>query len=148
MMELIQGVAPHWLWLGLGVLLCAIEIVAPGFFLMWLGLAALATGAIAALTGVGVAGQLGLFGLFAIASIYFARSYFGKNPITSDDPMLNDRAARLKGEVVVVSEAITNGHGRAIIGDSVWSVRGADAPQGARVRVTGVDGSTLLIELA
>jgi membrane protein implicated in regulation of membrane protease activity len=47
---------------------------------------------------------------------------------------------------VTVVEAITNGHGRVKVGDSVWSARGVDAAIGSRVRVTGADGAVLLVE--
>jgi membrane protein implicated in regulation of membrane protease activity len=146
MTELLQNIAPHWAWLGLGVLLCAIEIVAPGFFLMWLGLAAIATGIVAALLDISLAGQIGLFGILAIASIYAARRYFSQNPITSDDPLLNDRGGRLTGEIVTVVDAIQDGQGRVKVGDGVWNAKGPDIAVGARARVKGADGSTLLVE--
>ncbi|KEY97856.1 membrane protein, partial [Sphingomonas sp. BHC-A] len=70
------------------------------------------------------------------------------NPVDSQDPLLNDRAARLVGEVVTVVEPIDNGRGRVKVGDGVWSCRGPDAPVGARVRVTGAEGSVLTVEPA
>jgi hypothetical protein len=47
---------------------------------------------------------------------------------------------------VLVVAAIDNGEGRVKVGDSVWSCRGPDAPEGARVRITGADGSCLRVE--
>jgi membrane protein implicated in regulation of membrane protease activity len=32
------------------------------------------------------------------------------------------------------------------VGDSVWSCRGPDAAEGARVRIVGADGSCLKVE--
>ena len=32
------------------------------------------------------------------------------------------------------------------LGDTIWRVRGADLPEGAKVRVTGVDDGTLIVE--
>ena len=48
--------------------------------------------------------------------------------------------------MVVVDQAIEQGQGRVRVGDGVWMARGADAPQGARVRITGTQGSCLLVE--
>ncbi len=146
MEPILSGLAPHWWWLGLGLLLCAAEIVAPGFFLLWLGLAALTTGLVAAVLPIGVAVQVGLFGALAIASVYAARRWLLANPIISDDPMLNDRGARMIGEIVTVVEPISNGEGRVKIGDSVWSARGPDSATGSRVRIVSVNGSTLTVE--
>ena len=66
-----------------------------------------------------------------------------RNPVSSDDPLLNDRAARLIGETVEVVTAIENGEGRVKVGDSVWTARGPDAPAGARVEVVGAQGNCL-----
>ena len=60
--------------------------------------------------------------------------------------MLNDRAARLIGETLVVVEAIEDGRGRVRVGDGAWPARGPDAAAGTRVRVTGADGACLHVE--
>ena len=60
------------------------------------------------------------------------RRHYARNPVASDDPLLNDRTARLIGQNVEVVTAIENGEGRVRVGDSVWSARGADAPAGTR----------------
>ncbi|MFN5643675.1 MAG: NfeD family protein, partial [Sphingomonadales bacterium] len=61
-------------------------------------------------------------------------------------PKLNDRGARLAGEIVTVVQAIEHGRGRVRVGDSEWNARGDDAPVGAHVRVTGAEGAVLLVE--
>ena len=66
----------------------------------------------------------------------------------SQDPLLNDRTARLVGEIVTVVEPIDNGRGRVKVGDSVWPCRGPDAPVGSQVRVVGAEASVLKVELA
>lgn len=59
--------------------------------------------------------------------------------------MLNDRAARLVGEVVTVAEPIVHGRGRLAVGDSVWLARGPELLVGERVSVVAVDGSVLVV---
>lgn len=145
MSEWLATVDPHWFWLSLAVILGAAEMVAPGFFLIWLGIAAAVTGILAWLLPISFFLEIGIFAALAIVAVYAARKYLKDNPITSTDPLLNDRGGRLAGELVTVVEAIENGRGRVKVGDSVWSVRGGDAPVGARVRVTGSDGSVLLV---
>ena len=46
----------------------------------------------------------------------------------------------------MVAEAIENGRGTVKIGDTLWRAEGPDAAQGARVKVTGTDGATLMVE--
>lgn len=146
MMDGLGQVEPHWAWLSLGVLLVALEILAPGYFLIWLGLAAVATGVAAWLLDISIPLQLGLFAVLAFAVLYWARRWLAKNPITSADPLMNQRTGRLVGDVVTLVQAIENGRGRARVGDSVWTVRGDDAPEGAKVRIIGADGNVLLVE--
>ncbi len=141
--ELFTG---HWFWLSLGLVLIAAEIVAPGFFLMWLGIAALVTGVAAWLLPLPLAAEVVLFGVLALTAVFAAKRWFRDNPIVSDDPMLNDRGARMVGEVVTVVEAIDGGEGRVKVGDGVWTARGEDAPIGTRVRITGVAGSVVTVE--
>ena len=145
-MDWLTNLEPHWFWLTVGVLLAAAEIVAPGFFLMWLGAAAVVTGIVAWVVPIGMPAQVGIFAVLSVAAVWASRNWLAKNPIESSDPALNDRGARLKGEVVTVVEAIANGRGRVKVGDSVWNARGADAAEGSQVRVTGADGADLLVE--
>jgi membrane protein implicated in regulation of membrane protease activity len=79
--------------------------------------------------------------------VWGGRRWYAANPVDSQDPLLNDRTARLVGEIVTVVEPIDNGRGRVKVGDSVWSCRGPDAPVGSRVRITGADASVLQVEL-
>lgn len=137
---------PHWMWMLGAIFLGIAELIVPGVFLIWLAAAAAATGLLTLAFGIGLAVQFALFALFALASVYFGRRWYDANPMPSADPMLNDRAARLVGRTVVVTKAIENGEGRVRVGDSVWSCRGPDAPEGARVRIAGADGSCLKVE--
>ena len=144
-MDGLNGVDAHWLWLAAGLLLLTGELLAPGIYLMWFGLAALATGVAAAALPIGLAPQLVLFAVVAVAAVYRGRQMLIDRPIVSDDPMLNDRAARLVGQTVVVRDAIEGGRGRVAVGDSVWAADGADAPVGTRLRVEGVRDGVLAV---
>ena len=137
---------PFWLWLALGLLLAAAEMLAPGFFLIWLAGAALLTGAAAYLLPVGVPLQVLLFAVLAIATVYIGKRYLRDNPIAEADPAMNQRGLRMAGQVATVTVAIADGEGRVHIGDSEWIARGADAPVGAKVRIIGTDGAELLVE--
>src|SRR3546814_21038647 len=91
MPDWIANMEPHWAWLSLGVLLAAAEIVAPGFFLIWLGGAAVITGIVAWVLPLGVPLQLGIFAVLAVIILYGARKWLRDNPLVSTDPLLNKR---------------------------------------------------------
>lgn len=137
----------HWIWLILAAILGIAEIILPGFFLIWLALAALITGLITMVTGVGEPAQFAIFALLAILAVFAGRRWFALNPIETSDPLLNDRGARLIGEIVTVVEAIEGGkNGRVRVADGVWSAKGSDAPVGTRVRVSGIQNGVLVVE--
>jgi inner membrane protein len=143
-----ETVEPYIAWLSAGVILCALEMIVPGVFLMWIGIAALLTGIAAWLLPIGTTVQLLLFAAAALASIYFGRRWTGSDTIVSDDPLLNDRIGRLIGEVIVVTEPIISGSGRARVADGEWMVRGPDTAAGQHVRVTGAVAGVLTVEPA
>lgn len=140
------GLEPGWLWMIGGVLLLIAEVIAPGFFLLFIGGAALATGAFALLFGLGTAAQLALFALYALLAVMVGRRFYANASGDSSDPLLNDRSARLVGKIVTVVEAVDSSSGRVRVGDGEWSARGGPAAPGERVRVTGVDGNCLNVE--
>jgi inner membrane protein len=146
MADWLDTISTHWFWLSLGLILGVAEMVAPGFFLMWLGLAAIIVGLLDYALPIAIPFQVAMFAILSVLTVFAGKKFLKDNPIETDDPKLNDRGARLTGEIVTVVEAIADGQGRVKVGDSVWSARGADAGVGARVRVAGADGAVLLVE--
>ena len=138
---------PGWLWLIGGVVLLIAEIIAPGFFLVFVGAAAIATGLFALLLDLSVPLQLALFALYTLLAVMVGRRvYSNAQGVSSSDPLLNDRAARLVGRSVPVIEPVDEHSGRVRVGDGEWSARGGPAAAGERVRITGVEGNCLLVE--
>jgi membrane protein implicated in regulation of membrane protease activity len=145
-MEWIETLDAHWHWLAIGLLLAAAEMAAPGVFLIWLAGAALITGVVTWLVPIGLPAQIVLFAVLAIVAVFAGKRYLRSNPIEGADPKMNDRGARLVGEVVVVTHAIDSGSGRVKQGDGEWLARGPDAEPGTKMRVSGHDGVVLLVE--
>jgi hypothetical protein len=137
---------PGWLWLIGGVVLLIAEVIAPGFFLVFIGAAALATGLFTVLFGLGTAAQLVLFVLYTLLAVFAGRRFYANRTSDSADPLLNDRAARLVGKVVTVVAEVDEHNGRVRVGDGEWSARGGPAAIGERVRITGIDGNCLKVE--
>jgi membrane protein implicated in regulation of membrane protease activity len=143
---MIDNLEPGWLWMIGGILLLIAEIIAPGFFLVFIGVAALATGAFTLLFDMPLAFQLILFTIYALVAVMIGRKVYANQAVDSTDPLLNDRAARLVGKSVTVIAAVDEHSGRVRVGDSEWSARGGPGRPGERVRITGVDGNCLLVE--
>ncbi|MGE5563771.1 MAG: NfeD family protein [Bacillota bacterium] len=140
-------VDPEWLWLIGGVVLLIAELIAPGFFLVFIGGAAIVTGLAALLLPLPIALQLALFALVAILAVRVGgRRAYSMRYDYSADPFLNDRTKRLLGKVVVAAQAIDRDGGQVRVGDSVWPARGGPAAPGERVRIVDVEGNCLKVE--
>jgi membrane protein implicated in regulation of membrane protease activity len=134
-----------WNWLFLAVLLFALESVVPGVHFVWFGVAAVIVGLVGLATGFAWQWQFIAFALLAIATVFVARRFSSSDATPSDAPDLNARGAQYIGRVVTVEEPIRGGRGKVRVGDTVWQAEGADAPAGARVKVTGVRNTVLVV---
>lgn len=145
-MSWLETLDGHWAWLALGLVLAVAEIVIPGVFLIWLAGAAIITGVLAWALPLSQALQIVIFAVLAIVAVFSGRRFLRAHPVESADPLMNDRGGRLVGETVVVTSVIEGGTGRIKYGDSEWLARGPDAEPGTRMRVSGHDGTVLLVE--
>ncbi len=142
-----------WSWMVLGFALLSAEIVLPGFFLLWIGIAAILTGALSLqLWDVAFWGwqvQVLVFLALSLASAFLGKKLLGASaePET-DEPLLNRRGEQLVGRTATLAEPIAQGVGRVNLGDTVWRVVGPDLPAGTRIRVTGARGPELTVEAA
>jgi hypothetical protein len=133
-----------WAWIILGVVLIGLELVAPGAFLLWLGLAAILTGLVDGWAGLSWQAAWLVFAALSVASVLIGRSVNRLGP-RDEAGLLNRRGEALTGRVFTLEAPIVAGEGRVRIDDSSWRVVGPDTPAGGRVRVTRVDGATLIV---
>jgi membrane protein implicated in regulation of membrane protease activity len=135
-----------WDWFIAGGVLLALEALAPGVFMFWLGLAAMLVGAVSMYLDLSWQTQFILFAIFSVAMIPLWRRFSFGAPVT-DQPFLNRRADALVGRVFTLEKPIVDGAGTVRIDDSVWRITGRDIPAGRRVKVVGVEGTALHVEL-
>lgn len=136
-----------WNWLIFGLLLMALELLAPGIFLFWLGLAALVVGGLSLVFELSWQLQLLLFAVFAAAAVPLWRRLARRdNGASSSNPFLNKRADALVGRVFTLEKPIVDGSGTVRIDDTIWRVAGPDTPAGSRVRIVRADGASLTVE--
>jgi membrane protein implicated in regulation of membrane protease activity len=134
-----------WNWGILGVVLLGLEIFAPGSFFVWLGIASIVVGILAAFVGMAWQVEVILFVVLAVVFVLIGRRLFARDATPGEQPFLNDRARRMVGSIHVLHEPIVDGQGRLKIDDTRWRVTGPDLPSGARVKVVGADGAVLTV---
>jgi inner membrane protein len=135
-----------WLWAIAGIILLIAEIIAPGFFLIFVGLAAVLTGLFTLMFDLGLAPQLALFALYSVLAVMIGKRWYGEPNATDANLRLNEPARRLIGKTVTVVGTVDEHSGRVRVGDGEWNARGGPAEVGERVTVTAVDGNCLIVE--
>ncbi len=136
-----------WSWIVLGLLLMGLELVAPGAFLLWLGLAAVLTGLVDWAFDLSWQAAALVFALLSVGAVLVGRAATRRRDEEDDGrPVLNSRSRSLVGQVFVLDAPIVGGSGRLRVDDSSWRIAGPDIPAGASVRVVRVDGATLVVE--
>ena len=132
----------------LGLIFLILEVFSPGVFFIWMGAAAAVVGFVMLLfPGLDWEYQLVLFALVSVASILLWRSRLARHPTPTDQPRLNRRGEQYIDRLFTLEEPIVNGQGRIRVDDSTWKIEGPDCGSGERVRVVGVDGVVLKVEI-
>ena len=135
-----------WLWAIGGLLLLIAEVVAPGFFLVFIGAAAIATGLFTLLFDLGLAPQLVLFVLYTALAVMIGKRWYAEPHAGDQRHNINEPAKRLIGRTVTVVTDVDDHGGRVRVGDGEWNARGGPAAAGERVTVSGVEGNCLIVE--
>ena len=137
-----------WTWIILGLVLVGLELVVPGGVLIWLGIAAIATGLIDGVLGLSWQISTLVFAGLSVVAVLAGR-LISRPIVRAEDPSgLNRRGEALVGQAFTLEAPIVGGEGRVRIGDSSWRVVGPDTQAGTVVTVVQIDGATLVVERA
>lgn len=151
-MDTIMGViSMHYLWWIVALVLIAGEVILPGYFLLWIGLAAAGMGVLMLVApATGVLAQAIWFGLLTFVACFIFWKYMRPRlaRIQPGAERLNRRGEQLIGQRYELIEPIVDGRGKARVGDGMWLVNGPDLPVGSKVEVVGVSGTTLQVRPA
>jgi membrane protein implicated in regulation of membrane protease activity len=88
------------------------------------------------------------FGLFActVFGLWFWREYRVQQQDQQSAHSPLRTGERYIGQVLTLDGGLKDGTGYARLGNRRWALRGPEVPAGARVRVTGVDGTVLIVD--
>ena len=138
----------HWHWWILAVVLVVVEIMVPGTFFMWMGISAGLVGLLVLIApGMGWEYQVLAFAVLSMASIMAWLFYFRKHPVQSDQPTLNRRGEQYVGRTFTLTEPMENNSGKLRVDDTTWKINGEDCDSGSKVKVVGVNGVILKVEV-
>ncbi|WP_265563106.1 NfeD family protein [Sphingomicrobium arenosum] len=137
---------PGGWWIVGGILLLAAELMLPGVFLVFVGLAAIAAGLFTWAFDLGLTEQLVLFAVYTAVAVLIGRRVYARPVIDESDGLLNDRSLQVIGRAVTAATDFPHGEGRVKLGDSEWSARGpAGTKAGDRLEIRAVEGTCLVV---
>lgn len=147
MIALFSTMNPMMVWLIIGALLILFEIILPGVYLFWIGVAALIVGFILNFLPLSLTIQILLFAIFCIVTVLIGvKTYKGKDRDITTQHLNQARGAEYVGKVFTLTQDVVNNEGRLPIGDSVWGIHGEDLLAGTKIRITKANGNTLIYE--
>ena len=82
----------------------------------------------------------------AVFGLYFWRDYRAQQRELQSASSPLRMGERYIGQVMTVPSGIADGSGSIKLGQRNWTLRGPDVPAGGKVRVTGVDGTVLIVD--
>ncbi len=136
-----------WNWWELALVFLVIELLAPGFFFLWMAASSFVTGCLLLLMPfMGQEFQLSIFSVLSVVAIGVWKFYGKKHPIATDHPLLNKRGDQYIGRVFSLYKPIENGEGKIKVDDSIWKVHGQDCEINTKVRVVATRGTVFDVE--
>lgn len=146
--KLIVELGP-WSWWIIGFVFLALEIVVPGVFLLWFGIAAVITGTIALIVPLGWTVQFAIFAGLSLILAIFGRRFYVRHSTPEDNEGLNERGRAFIGQTFTLETDMVGGQGRVKIGDTYWIVQAQEnQPAGTDVTVVSANSSVLNVEKA
>jgi inner membrane protein len=138
---------PFALWLVIAAVLLAFEVGTGSGWLLWPAGSAALTGVAALVFHLDHQMQLVVFAILTIATTLAGRRFFprAENAAGGD---INDNISRLAGSEGVAAESFQAGIGRVFVDGKEWAAElegGGTLASGAKVVVTGVGGSRLVV---
>lgn len=145
----LDGASPWW-WIAAAIAIGAVEMLTFTYFLIWVALAALGTGAMMwVFPGMTGTGQLATFATLSVIITIAGRFWLKHRRSTpSDAPNLNRRSEQVIGRVGKALEAFDNREGVVVIDGVRWRARltGKSAAKDQSLSVIDADGMTLICE--
>ena len=116
--------SPVTAWVVVGLTLSLLELIVPGVYLIWFGLAGFVMSIIVYITPLVFTTQLIWFALisavFACIGLYVYRYIFSKATVSEEYKNLNNSAEQLVGMKVTVAEDSEDNQTKVKVGDTFW----------------------------
>ncbi|MGI6370291.1 MAG: NfeD family protein [Ignavibacteria bacterium] len=139
-------------WLIIGLVLSALEIILPGFVIIWFGISAIIVSACAYLGLTSLTFQTILFCSLSLVFTLSSRKVFKKYLIRkSPGNKIQSSVEKIIGSTGIVEETINNieSKGRVLVNSVSWAARSFDnsiIEEKEEIKVIKIDGIKLIVE--
>ena len=145
---LFETAATNWLIIGLA--LSILELIVPGTYLIWFGLAGLCMSVLTYFIPMALSTQIIWFAVFsavfAVIGWYSYRYIFKKMQAPKEYQNLNDSAQQYIGRTVTIAEEVVDSQTKVKVGDTYWlAYTEKPLKKGDKAKVTAVKDSLILI---
>ena len=136
-----------WNWFILALLFLLLEVFFGAAFFLWFGITAGVVGVLVLMSPhLSWKDQLVFFSIGAVISILMWWLYC-RSKAKSKLPLPKQLGQKYIGRTYSLAEAICSGRGKLLIEGSSWVVEGPDAKEGTSVKVVGLNGKVLRVEV-
>jgi hypothetical protein len=137
---------PFWVWLALGAILLAVEVMTGSGYLLWPAASAAAVALLTLVVRPGLAVEALVFAGLTLVTTFLAKRYL-PNPFRPTGHDINDTTQRLIGHHGRVATAFEAGRGRVFVDGKEWAAElegDGVLESGAPINVVSVAGGALL----
>ncbi len=144
-MEIFSNPAVIWFLIGLGLLL--LELVLPGFVVMFFGIGAWIVALLLAFFDIGTEFQILIFLVTSIIGLIALRKVLKKKFFDKKDEKIEDQLEEFIGKTAEVLDDFTKGTGKVEFKGTHWkAVSESDLKKGDRVTIIEKDSLTLIVK--
>lgn len=138
---------PELLWFLLGLVFLLLELVIPGFFIIFFGLGAWVTALICLFSEPSTNLQMIIFAFVSVLSLLALRKMIQKKFFYQDENLSNEIEDEFTGREAIVIENFENNRGRVEFKGTMWKAE-SDSPlnAGQSVTIISKESFTLKVE--
>lgn len=150
MIEWLDTNIVYWHWIVIGFLLITVELIAPMFVMLWLGVAAILVGVLSLILPIGFSGELVIWVILSAAFLLLWHKYM--SPKITNQTLAGLSKEAMVGQIgMVINYSEQQGRGTLkfpapIVGNDEWEfIFSGPLQNGDKVKVTDISGNSLIV---
>lgn len=136
-----------WGWMVVAFFFIFVELISFNTYTLWLGVAAALVAILKLFVFIAVGWDWIIFAFLSFICLFLSRKFFSGKESESSVTIHDQRGIEYVGHIIVLTNPIENNRGRHLLDGVWWRIEGPNASIGTKVRIVGLEGSTLQVEI-